>query len=244
MKHTTRVLAALALLLGSVAQAKASVIDIPGNGTFGTWGPRTNQSWGQSFTVLPGDTVLNDYTLTVGSPPTINPLSDFLFVSQVYAWNGSSTIGSALFTSSVLTIPDDYDTPITFFPDIAVTPGQQYIAFVTNQPNGVALSGSGYGYMLLDTLNNYSGGGFFYTSGNPDAASTTWSAPPTIPDAAFHADFSSVPEPSSLVAWSGLCAMGSAVSIAAADVSTSLVAWSGLCAMGLIGAWRRRKRAA
>jgi len=194
MKRAMLKVVALALVLGGVGQVKAGVIDIPTDGTeISYWGPSSsfNQSYGQIFTVPGGSTVLNDYTLTVRYFDT-----SFPFVSQLYAWNGTTTTGPALFTSGTLnTAPTE--TPYTFTPNVGVTAGQQYIAFVTNQPNGASLGGSGYGDMA-GTYGSYSGGQFEYAGGNPQGGS--WS-PSAVPNAEFHADFSgaaAVPEPASL----------------------------------------------
>jgi hypothetical protein len=57
----------------------------------------------------------------------------------VYARGGSSAIGPALFTSPIefTSIPPDIFASYVFSPSIPVTAGHQYIAFVTNQPDGV-----------------------------------------------------------------------------------------------------------
>src|SRR5262249_17536700 len=135
------------------------------------WGPSSpdNQSYGQSFTVMSGDSILNAYTLTVRTASG----STFPFVSQVYAWTGSATTGPALFTSGTLTTTAT-ETAYTFSPNIAVTPGQQYIAFVTNQPNGMTLGGTGSGGMSGNNMNPYSGGLFYYAMGTPSGSGNSW----------------------------------------------------------------------
>ena len=154
-------------------------------GEISYWGPSAvggGQSYGLVFTA-PVTAVLLDYTLSVMYDDT-----SFPFVSQVYAWNGTTTTGSALYTSGVSSTPPTL-TPFTFDPDVPVIAGDSYIAFVTNEPDGVSLGGSGLGGMA-------SGSGpatFMFAEGNPSGG--IWSGYGL--NAAFHADFgSAVPEPS------------------------------------------------
>ncbi len=188
-------LAALATMLGGVGRAKADYIDIPRSGVYFYWGPSATgggQAYGQSFTTPPGDTILNDYTLTVSTDATAFP-----FVSQVYAWNGSATTGTALFTSAIYDLSDFALTPYEFDPDIPVTPGHQYIALVTNAPQGTSLGGTGTAYMASGT--SYAGGNFYFYEYVPNPGFTGWQPYPYAPsEAQFHADFTSVPEPASL----------------------------------------------
>jgi hypothetical protein len=194
MKRLFLGLAAAVILLGDTGRSMADFIDIPSGGSIEFyWGPSSggNQSYGEIFTVPGSSTVLNDYTLTVASD------SSFPFVSQLYAWNGTTTIGPALFTSDVLTTTSTL-TSYTFNPDISVTAGNQYIAFVTNQPNGVSLGGSGLGIMA-QTNSSFPGAGFAFAEGNP--AGGSWFPFGTINEQ-FHADFSSpspAPVPSTLL---------------------------------------------
>ena len=174
--------------------AKADSINDPGNGsTIFYWGPSSgfNQSYGVIFTAP--EAVLDDFSLTVDSTDT-----NFPFVSQVYAWNGTTTVGPALYTSGVqnttLTM-----TTYTWIPDITLTTGDEYIAFVTNQPFGVSLGGSGDGAMEAGN------GPFEFAVGAP--AGGSWST--FVENAEFQADFSasSVPEPSSILML-GTCVLG------------------------------------
>jgi hypothetical protein len=182
---------ALVTMLGGVGPAKADNIDIPSSGnSIAAWGPSAiggGQAYGQSFTVPPGDTVLMDYTLTVGAQ--LNN-SSFPFVSQVYAWNGSATTSSALFTSATYDLTGTSFTPYDFVPDITVTSGQQYIALATNQPEGVTLGGSGFAGM--EAGEPYAGGNLYYYEYTPNPGYSGWIK---IGEAEFHADFTSVPEP-------------------------------------------------
>jgi hypothetical protein len=90
-------------------------------------------------------------------------------------------------------------TTYTYTPDINVSVGASYIAFVTNQPgpSGVSLgggSGFGLGEMELGT----GPAKFMFAAGNPSDPTYAWS--PWGPyNAAFNADFTAFPEPSTWV---------------------------------------------
>jgi hypothetical protein len=174
-------------------RAEASTISYPGNGgAVGTWGPNplgySNASYGIIFTAP--QSFLDDFSLTVDSTDT-----NFPFVSQVYAWNNilDTTTGSALYTSAeqytTLTM-----TTYTWYPDIALTPGNEYIAFVTNQPLGVTLGGLGDGAM------ERGGAPWAETFDFTDPQGGYWYKEPTGLGE-FHADFgvAPVPEPGTLL---------------------------------------------
>jgi hypothetical protein len=174
--------------------AQASSIDYAGNGnSIIYWGSSSgdNQSYGVAFTAP--QAVLQDYSLTVSSD------TSFPFVSQVYAWNGSSAVGSALYTSGTFNTTGSFTT-YTFTPDIDLVAGDQYIAFVTNEPDGVSLGGSGYGAM--EQTSDAPGDDFYYAVDDP-ATPGNWSGWGL--NAEFQADFANAgpapaPEPSSAAA--------------------------------------------
>src|SRR5450830_881997 len=143
IKMIKKLMFATAIIFAGNASA-TSINYAPDGGSINAWGPDSyaNQSYGEIFTAP--QAVLDDYTLTVVSN---NP---FPFVSQVYAWDGSQTAGSALYTSASKNTSSN-STAFTFAPDIALTAGDMYIAMVTNQPNGVSLGGSGYAGMASGT---------------------------------------------------------------------------------------------
>jgi hypothetical protein len=190
------------MLTGLASHARASTLSYaPDGSTWQAWGPSSggNQSYGESFTAPQSE--LDDYSFYLKST------SPFSFVSQVYAWNGSAVVGPALFTSSVYATTTTMQQ-YTFTADIPLTPGDMYIAFVTNQPNGVSLGGTGSGYM--EQTSNPSAN-FFFTEGNP--AVGNWACGGCTPGAAFTANFSAaaVPEPTSMILFGGgLIALGRA----------------------------------
>ncbi len=188
------VAAVLGLILAACNSAGATSINYADNGgSLAYWGPSSygNQTYGEIFTAP--QSFLNDYTFTLsGTTP-------FSFVSQVYAWNGTNVTGSALYTSTILQTTTNM-LAYTFNADVSLTAGSSYIAFLTNQPNGVGLGGSGYGFMETSSTIAAPGGGWDRVGGNPATASA-WYGNPYSNNADFQADFStgaSVPEPSSL----------------------------------------------
>jgi hypothetical protein len=191
MKVLAGLLLGAALAGASALPASAAAIDNPGNGgTIEAWGPSATgggQSYGDIFTA-PGS-VLNDFTFTAAG-------ESYPFVAQVYAWNGTGATGPALYTSGLNTLTATL-TAYTFTPNITLTVGNAYVAFITNQPNNVSLGGSGTGYIAAS--DGGTGGIFEFAEGDPSLG-TTWQTYPST--AQFHADFSGavtpVPEPISL----------------------------------------------
>jgi hypothetical protein len=185
--RTIVVFSLLMLCVGALPHAEADVIDIPnGNLSICCWGPAQVAAYGQTFTVPAGDSVLVEYSFSLQS---LN--GQFPFVSQVYAWTGSNVTGPSLFTSAVLLspVPSDFMTYV-FHPSIPVTAGQQYIAFVTNQPDGIPFGGppdTG-GGMFANQDNLYAGGQFVWTLGSNPAIGP-WSLSLSTDDAVFHATF-------------------------------------------------------
>ena len=185
------------LMLVSISEVQATTINFASNGNeLIYWGPSSggNQTYGQVFTAP--QSMLDDYSLSASST---NP---FPFVSQIYAWNGSSSgpdgpIGPSLFTSSVLNTTTS-TTTYTFTPDIVLTPGVEYVALFTNQPNGVALGGTGFGSMLES--NHVSASPWNGAEGDPTVDANWYCGTPNTCGytLAFEADFSvsAVPEPS------------------------------------------------
>ena len=189
-----RVWFACCALLLMLDGAQAAKIDYPDNGsTVFYWGPSSfgNQSYGQFFTAP--QSFLIDYSFSAGSD------TPYPFVSQVYQWDGTTATGPALFTSPTLATTTTVDT-YTFTPNISLIAGNQYIAFVTNQPDGVGLGGSGLGLMAQSSVGF---GQFYFAVFNPVGG--TWETFLGL-DAAFHADFSdgtATPLPAALPLFAG-----------------------------------------
>ena len=209
IRKTPVIVTLLLLWLGvGIPEGAAGVIDIRiHNLTVGSWGPSSGQSYGQVITAPAGDAVLADYSFTVGAS------LQFPFVSQVYRWDGSRASGPSLFTSAIVLtpLPVFSQAVYVFSSNIPVTAGQQYIAFVTNQPDGSPLGGPSEagGTMALNQDNLYEGGQFaFNTSGNP--ARGPWLLTLSNADAVLHATV--VPEPATIVLFSlGLGALAGTI---------------------------------
>jgi hypothetical protein len=188
---------AAACLVATAAPAAAASIDIPANGqAIFFWGPDTggNQSYGQIFTAL--DSTLQDYSLTLAFSGE-GSAGPFSFVSQVFAWNGSTTTGPALYTSAVQQLSSQSFTTFNFAANLGLNTGGSYFALVTNQPGGNALPGAGMALMAAGTANDNS---FRYVAEAP-VAGANWQD--FGESAQFHANFSdgtaAIPEPATWV---------------------------------------------
>jgi hypothetical protein len=194
----TAVCSALLLMLLAAPFVRADSISNPSAGyAVSNWGPYGN-SFGQTFTAPTGGAVLNDFSLTAG----INYGSPFEFVAQIYQWNGSATAGPAIYTSAPQTLPstlNDLQT-YTFDPNVAVTPGTQYVALLTAEEQGNV----GYGSAEVGTAN----------AGFVSVYNGSWAIYPGV-SLAFNADFSpaaAAPLPSPAYAGLGLLgALGAVV---------------------------------
>jgi len=162
-------------------------------------------AFGQVLTAPNVDNVLYDFTIPVATNHTTDP-----FTLQVYAWNGStSTVtGSPLYVSPTQTAlygfgggPEYAFTNFTFTPNIALSPGGQYMALVSATPPFPTNEELVVGGSLPGTYT----GGVFYVLGSfnplgvndaPSLAAGPWGNAGNGTDLAFSADF--VPEPSGL----------------------------------------------
>jgi hypothetical protein len=172
--------------------ARAETINYPANGIVLGWGPADTLSIGQVFTAP--QAILDNYSLSVASVAEPFPVT-FPFVSQIYLWNASTdqVMGSALYTSpqqeTVLT-DSNITTTTTYTANIQLTPGDQYIAFVSNDPYGTSLGAPGSGIIEASSYNaSY---GVFATQGFPYLSD--WY--PLDYNLAFTADFSTPLPPS------------------------------------------------
>jgi hypothetical protein len=175
-------------VLGAAAPATAQSINYAPNGNnVSPWGPSTvYPSFGEAFTALNANLV--DFSFIVD----VSPQDSFNFVAQVYAFSNGSLVGPALYTSSVQTLSSSQFTTYTFDPNVALTQGDEYIAFVTDAPNGTSLGGTGTAEMETGSGGPgqfyYAYDGSFYNINVYDAAFT----------ANFNAGSSPLPEPASL----------------------------------------------
>lgn len=174
----------LALLAASTT-AGATVIDtmaLPG-GEFRCLGTADScgQSFGQVFTVATAENYLSSFSfapLAVRAGPLNVQFS-------IYAWSGTNKTGSALFTSGVFGLTDTTKaTQLNYTPNLTLTQGQQYIAFLDTAGLGNATAAST-GFL---TVGNPYGGGNFRWARTGDAV---WADTGT--DTRFRAVLTAVP---------------------------------------------------
>lgn len=200
----------------------------------------TSPGWDGSSVVFPWghNGVTETYGQTVTAPAGAKSLSQFGFLIQdlndfeglgvpgpityqayVYAWNPSAQhiAGAPLFQSPVLQTPGTNTGnffPVTFnTPGAAVTPGAQYMVFLTTDGIGTPTDGNtAWAFPFSDV---YSGGAFrFLNDPNfADLSTTPWSDSSAFgsnpgDDLIFSASFNA-PEPASIgVLGLGLAALG------------------------------------
>jgi hypothetical protein len=196
--------------------AQAQVISTMGSWTGGgvtKWGPPgsgANPTFGQSFTAPTGYSQLDNFTFQLGQ----NSASNINYIAHVYAWNPTTQLitGSSLWNNGVQNLAISavsVFTPVTYTPNITVTPGSTYMMFFTTagvtQPSGASsLSGNSWGY--ISAPGAYSGGSFFVsaTSSFASLSTTGWQSTgaggaSNGSDLAFTANFSNgvtaAPEP-------------------------------------------------
>ena len=168
-----------------------------GSQSTGFWGEPDTATYGQSFIAPTGVTSLNDFSfyLTTYSDGVTTSASSVPYQAYVYAWDGSQATGSALYSSAALNtgalVTNNFTTITTNTGTLAVTPGQQYVAFLSTsavQDGSTKLANFGDVGGSAGT-----GGSFVYlSSGNTPALFTTpgWGAI-AGDDLAFKADFTS-----------------------------------------------------
>ena len=176
----------------AVPASAATTVDTTGSfsGNWSPFGQPDTSAYGQSFTVG-SDNVLNSFSLyldgQVGSP--LN------FTSYVYAWNGSSITGSALYTSTVQTfLGSDSSSPVEFAfntGSLSLNSGSQYVAFLFANSGGLA--------NMPMASGDFAGGNFVFNNVGPnfsDLSTSGWAV--VQPDVWFRAAFNAggaVPEP-------------------------------------------------
>lgn len=206
-------LIALLAILPAVAKADTTYNTIPAwNGTsyILPFGSPNTATYGQTF-VAPTDNVLTSFTFylsgAVGTSLDVE--------ADVFAWSGSMTGGSApqgatgpaLYTSPSFVINGTGSfTPVTVITGgVDLTPGQNYIAlFTISNPAdyGSSIGTMVWGDIYPGHVANDGGGGFnFYNNGSNYAAlnTTSWDDYFDGGDSAWEAQFTSVPEPGSLI---------------------------------------------
>jgi hypothetical protein len=217
--RTLLLLAAVVLVCSHSAAGEPITIDTtgpdgPGPEGVGSFGEPGAATVGQTFVAPAGALQLDRFTFFLeftGAAGVRNPPGGpARFAGYVSAWDGEKATGPLLFASgeTQLTTPDVL-TPVTFDTGIRVTPGGTYVAF---------LSASGFFDGLEDNTglrvegDPYAGGGHVALNNGNDFSqifTTRWGglAPR---DLAFRAEFTPVPEPSTMLLVGTAVAAGAA----------------------------------
>jgi len=188
----TKLVCGLALLGAAASATAQSTIDTTSAFTGSSvsfWGIYGAPVFGQVFTAPTGANQLDSFEFFVeASGGSIN------YQAYVYAWNGSSATGSALFSSTELALAQSTGyTPTTIDTGgIAVTPGSQYVAYFHEN------SGTGAGYWAAVPTSAYTDG--YFVDGN---GTTTWNnflfdSTRGNSEMVLSFDVTSTPEPSTL----------------------------------------------
>ena len=161
-------------------------------GTFPNFGV-----WGQVFTAPAGASELSEFAfLSYIINPA--PFKSTVFYPYVMAWDGAEATGSILYQGSLTTMVEQYQPPTEYdqFPNIPVTPGEQYVFFISGDQADESTGGSVYFEHV--TPNPYSGGNAvaIHSSNFSDVTGTPWTVEPDTA-LAFELVFDAVPEPSS-----------------------------------------------
>ncbi|HEV3120615.1 MAG TPA: hypothetical protein VGY53_01865 [Isosphaeraceae bacterium] len=182
---------------------------------FGTPDSGATPTYGELFVDPAGNPFLQSMTFDVAN----GGATAIPFQAYVYAWNGTSITGSALFTSAAQSIAPSGSTFSLFTVGtggVALTPGNSYVAFFST----IGFTGpSGSGSMQLAPAASYPAGNFEYNNSATFAGllanSPPWNQFGNFGNLAFRLVFTSgqgglTPEPSSfaLASIGGVMSLG------------------------------------
>ena len=205
-------LMAALVLFGSVGVSQAvPLIDTTGSWgdsySIGNFGVPNTATYGQTFTVTGAETSLNSFTFYVDDrtePDAVN------FQAYVYAWDGDSITGDALYASGAMSTTnnggnDGYEPIQVNTGGISLASGNQYIAFLS--ASNLFESGNASSTWRAVTDDVYAGGGFFFFNNGRDFSLLTspWDAYLSDWDLVFKMEFSEpsggdpVPEPATML---------------------------------------------
>ena len=180
----------LALLGAASSASAATVVDTtPGNDTVASFGHSSTATYGQTFTVPAGEPELDDFTVYFALPDTLQ------LRGYVYAWDEAAgqAVGPQLYRSDPVTPSGDAGhDELAFAPNVTLTPGEDYVFFVSISE----FSGSGSGTGNASTVSppgSYDGGHFVYFNNGYDPGlwnSANWDGADRTDDLAFRATFS------------------------------------------------------
>ncbi len=187
--------------------ATATQISAGGGAFIQSWGKDNTQTYGQTITT-PADNVLTSFSFWLGRtstnfPDPSNP--SLAFMAYVYAWDDVSNqaVGTALYTSGVLTHNATPATPFTEYTfntgGLPLITGDMYALFLSTS----GLTGTGRIQWETATTDEYADGNFIFQNNGEDTGewtSSAWSSN-SFSDLHFEANFTSattVPEPATL----------------------------------------------
>jgi len=178
-KNKTMLLGGVAFLaLSASASAQGIINTIPqwdGVQFISSWGVPNTATYGQTITPTAGQTRLSSFTFQLNQTSGTAPQ----YQAFVYQWDTTNQriTGPALFGSSVFTAPGAGFSPVTINTgNVVLTPGQQYVLFLTTstvggQPNSSYRYGS-----VANTA--YTGGQFVFQNNGTNfgqLSTTNWS---------------------------------------------------------------------
>jgi hypothetical protein len=193
-KFAFALMSASACLLGAnMAQAATVVVaNTATGGSISSFGKPDSQTYGQTFTA-PITGILQSFTLYLNGG--IGSLS-----GGVGTWNGSSTFsfgaGSPTNLYASAAVPSTSAGAYTFNPNIAVTAGSNYVAYLTAFGNPattgttsmpLGTSASGLGYFVWNNTSNPAGNSswnYFFNAGSAQFSATFSSIAAAVPEPA------------------------------------------------------------
>ena len=151
------------LALTASAHAAASIDTISswnGSSYISSWGVTDTATYGQTITTTSA-TLLRSATfeLSAAGGATAN------FQAYVYQWDPSSShiVGSALYTSAVMTAPSGSSfAPVTITPDVMLAGSSQYVIFFSTSGLQTGQPHSSYHWGSVGSNTLYTGGQFVY----------------------------------------------------------------------------------
>jgi len=187
------------LLLAASSFATTTINNF--NGYNDTWFPfggdsRSTQTFGEEFTAPQGVNVLTSFSFYMGDPIYSG---DIVMGAYIGTWQ-NNRVGQLLYDSGRIDYNNAGNTELTFnVPDLIVTPGTQYIAFLSTSK--FYLQSDGGAYLSAGTSDaNLNGTAYFANGGSFDTLFfNQWQGVGLSPDLAVNLAFDQVPEPGSLV---------------------------------------------
>lgn len=195
LSFSTATQAAILLLDDTAGWNYFNGVEVIGNGSYVT------PSFGQSFTVPTAVNAINSFTFWLNDELNSSPLH---FTANLVKWNGATGTGPLLYSSAVQITTNNHgaDGMEIFqfnFPGITVAPGDQYMAFLSTLGVSSGLTGAAYvGYMSGDVMSGGRAYVNYTTTTVANAVPSGWAYLQPSVDLAFRAQFTVVPEPTTV----------------------------------------------